>query len=231
MKNEKAEHKLHKMRQIKEPYNIYIGGIELVVYPQVYPTSELSELVCECMDDPLFGITAGDKVLDYGTGTGFLAIQAALRGAETVALDINPCAIQCAKKNASLHGVIDKITFRQSDGVSSLYSEEKFNIILAGLPWDCGIAEDMVALSMYDPEFNMRRSLFDNVSSILEDNGRIFMTYAQFIQERYPIDQFNKSLNYHIVKNRLINGDLHYAYLINGSDKIFDNSLTKARIS
>lgn len=48
----------------------------------------------------------GMKVLDVGTGSGILAISAALHGAGHVqALDIDPVAVQVARENVSLNGV------------------------------------------------------------------------------------------------------------------------------
>ncbi len=48
---------------------------------------------------------AGKRVLDMGTGTGIVAITAALAGAEVTAVDVNPRAIQCCEENARRNGV------------------------------------------------------------------------------------------------------------------------------
>ncbi|MCF8169103.1 MAG: 50S ribosomal protein L11 methyltransferase [Rhodoferax sp.] len=50
--------------------------------------------------------TAAERVLDYGCGSGILAIGAAKFGArEVVALDIDPAAVEATKLNASANGV------------------------------------------------------------------------------------------------------------------------------
>ncbi|MEM9194174.1 MAG: magnesium protoporphyrin IX methyltransferase [Myxococcota bacterium] len=57
----------------------------------------------------------GQRVLDAGCGTGALAVEAALRGAEVVAIDISPTLIQLARERTELasgHGTID---FRVGD--------------------------------------------------------------------------------------------------------------------
>lgn len=52
----------------------------------------------------------GARVLDVGTGSGILAIAAALQGASLVdAIDIDPVAIRVAADNAALNGVEDRI--------------------------------------------------------------------------------------------------------------------------
>ncbi|MEZ5607833.1 MAG: 50S ribosomal protein L11 methyltransferase [Burkholderiaceae bacterium] len=49
---------------------------------------------------------AGQRVLDYGCGSGILAIGAALHGASTVdAVDIDPAAVQSTQANAAANGV------------------------------------------------------------------------------------------------------------------------------
>ena len=49
---------------------------------------------------------AGQRVLDYGCGSGILAIGAALHGAASVdAIDIDPAAVQATRDNAAANGV------------------------------------------------------------------------------------------------------------------------------
>ena len=49
------------------------------------------------------------RALDVGTGSGVLAIFAALRGYRVDAVDINPTAIAAAMENAEANEVADKI--------------------------------------------------------------------------------------------------------------------------
>lgn len=45
------------------------------------------------------------KLLDVGTGTGYVAIRLALSGTEVYATDVSPRAKQLAERNAKIHGV------------------------------------------------------------------------------------------------------------------------------
>ncbi|MGB3903657.1 MAG: 50S ribosomal protein L11 methyltransferase [Anaerolineae bacterium] len=59
-------------------------------------------------------VTAGDSVLDMGTGSGILAIAAARLGAESVlALDNDPTAVQVARSSVSLNDLADAIDVRE----------------------------------------------------------------------------------------------------------------------
>jgi ubiquinone/menaquinone biosynthesis C-methylase UbiE len=51
-------------------------------------------------------ITAGQRVLDVATGTGNVAIRAAMRGAQVVASDITPENFEPGRREAADHGVV-----------------------------------------------------------------------------------------------------------------------------
>jgi len=55
------------------------------------------------------------RVLDVGTGSGVAAVFAAIRGAEVEAVDLNPQAVRCARLNANLHQVEDRVDVHEGD--------------------------------------------------------------------------------------------------------------------
>jgi ribosomal protein L11 methyltransferase len=75
--------------------------------------------------------SAGQTVLDIGTGTGVLAIAALLLGAQrALALDIDPCARVEAGENARLNGVSDRMEIG-SDPLDRV--RRRFSLIVANL--------------------------------------------------------------------------------------------------
>ncbi|MFB6311583.1 MAG: class I SAM-dependent methyltransferase family protein [Salinirussus sp.] len=60
-------------------------------------------------------IQAGEHVLDMFAGVGPFAIPAAARGAEVVAVDLNPSAIEALQENAERNGVADSVTAIHAD--------------------------------------------------------------------------------------------------------------------
>jgi magnesium-protoporphyrin O-methyltransferase len=57
----------------------------------------------------------GVRLLDAGCGTGALAIEAAQRGAEIVAVDIAPALVELARNRAAVAGVAAQIDFHVGD--------------------------------------------------------------------------------------------------------------------
>lgn len=75
---------------------------------------------------------AGKRVLDIGTGSGILAIAAALLGAaEVIATDIDDAALNAASDNAQRNGVEGRIHFVKSDLLRRV--EGQFDAVLSNL--------------------------------------------------------------------------------------------------
>ncbi|NLD71570.1 MAG: 50S ribosomal protein L11 methyltransferase [Chloroflexi bacterium] len=84
----------------------------------------------------------GVSVLDVGSGSGILAIGAALLGAGPIlALDMDPIAVEVAQENATLNGVAEAITvchgtLRPEDDANALprqVAPEGYDLILANI--------------------------------------------------------------------------------------------------
>jgi release factor glutamine methyltransferase len=77
------------------------------------------------------------KILDIGTGSGIIAISLAkyLKNSSVVAIDISQDAIDIAKKNASVNGVLNQIEFVLSNIFESLTNDNKFDIIVSNPPY------------------------------------------------------------------------------------------------
>lgn len=109
---------------------VYFRDYVFLVYENVYEPAEDSFLFAENLD-----VKKGEVVLDMGTGCGILGIIAADKAAKVVVVDVNPYAVRCAKKNAKLNEVLDKICFLQGDLFAPIRLEEKFDEILFNAPY------------------------------------------------------------------------------------------------
>lgn len=80
----------------------------------------------------LSNVLQGKKVLDMGTGTGILAILAAMRGAQqVVGVEIDPPAYENALDNVKLNGV-EMVEVRLG-GVETVTEEAYFDMVLANI--------------------------------------------------------------------------------------------------
>lgn len=219
MRNPRADEKLKSIREAVCPYELMRGGISLTILENVYPTSELSELLVEVMDHPAFGIKNGDSILDYGTGTGFLGIQAAMRGATVIAIDVNKDAIACGIVNAQKAHVDARIDFRFGKNFAALKPQETFDMIFAGMPWDDAVPIDALEMSVYDQDFTMRHTLFSSAEKILRVGGRMVISSSENHINQYPCLYGDARFSYEIVARRKIDDILHYAVLVTLNDK------------
>lgn len=75
--------------------------------------------------------------LDFGTGTGCIAIALAAKcpNAKITALDVSADALALAKQNALQNKVAEQIEFFQSDGFAALKSGIEFNLLVSNPPY------------------------------------------------------------------------------------------------
>ncbi len=76
-------------------------------------THETTGMCISLLEDTLQG---GENVIDVGTGSGILAIAAALCGAgKVLAVDIDPDAVRVASENVAMNRVQDRVSVQQGD--------------------------------------------------------------------------------------------------------------------
>lgn len=82
-------------------------------------------------------LPAQPRVLDWGTGTGCLAIAIAHHHATAriTAIDVSPPTLAIAQRNATRHGLADRIEFVQVDGVEPLPADLRFHLIVGNPPY------------------------------------------------------------------------------------------------
>ena len=121
------------------------------------------------------------RVLDLCTGNGSLAVLAALAWPEVqvTGADISPDALAVARINVDKHGLQDRITLVQSDGLSALPGP--FDLIVCNPPYVCQASMDALPLEYRaEPELALAggldgmdfvRELFQEAPSRMSDNA------------------------------------------------------------
>ncbi len=105
---------------------IDFGKFRIECCKEVYCPSDDSFLLGDYVEKYSFG-----KVLDLGTGSGYLGIIAALKGNKVTFADIDPNALKCAESNVLLNHL--KGQFVLTDLFSNI--KGKFNTIIFNPPY------------------------------------------------------------------------------------------------
>lgn len=95
----------------------WFAGIEFRVTPDVLiPRSPLAEVI-EQGFEPWLKLAAGDRILDVGTGSGCIAIAAALHnpGVSVDATENSPAALAVARENVARHGIANRVRIIEAD--------------------------------------------------------------------------------------------------------------------
>ena len=141
-----ALRELVKRRGQREPLQHLVGsvsfcGLEITVSPDVLiprPETELlAERAWEFLRNRTSHLPVHPRILDYGTGSGCLAVGIAVKcpAATVVAVDISPAALEVARSNATRHRVCDRICLVASNGLGAFLPNPVFDLLVANPPY------------------------------------------------------------------------------------------------
>jgi len=100
-------------------------------------THETTRLCLQLLEDT---VSAGDRILDWGTGSGILSVGAALLGAaEVAAVDLDPIAVSATAENAERNGLSSVIRVEIAS-IESVPADPPFDIVIANIVADPIIA-------------------------------------------------------------------------------------------
>jgi len=82
----------------------------------------------QCVLDRI-GPVQGKKILDLGTGSGFLAVLLAANGAEVDAVDVSEASLELARWRAEISGVAERIRFHRRPAEALDFEDAHFDAI------------------------------------------------------------------------------------------------------
>lgn len=202
-----ALRELVKRRGLREPLQHIVGstsfcGLEIAVNRHALIPRPETELLAELGWQWLEKQTtnnnqqptahAGPTALDFGTGTGCIAIALAAKclNAKVTALDVSAEALALAKENGAKNNVSERIEFLQGDGFTSLAgSPRSFDLIISNPPYipSAEIATLEPEVRDFDPRtaldggpdgLDFYRALAAHARPYLKAEGRIMLEFG-----------------------------------------------------
>ncbi len=183
---------LVKRRAQAEPVAYLVGhreffALDFRVTPDVLiPRPETETLVLQLIAAAKARPNA--RILDVGTGSGCIAIAAAVNipGVHVAAIDISPAALIVARDNASRHAVAERIRFLEGDLFAPLSSGDQFDLIvsnppyvadgeMATLPADIRLHEPPLALQAGPQGLDVIARLISGAPAHLAVGGTLFI--------------------------------------------------------
>jgi release factor glutamine methyltransferase len=179
---------------------ITFNNLKFILNDNVYEPAEDSFLFANNLS-----VSAGDKVLDMGTGCGILGILSAEKSQEVIGIDINPYAIYYAKRNAELNNVIDRVSFIQGDLFDPIAETETFDLIMFNAPYLP--KKDYKPLSWIERAWaggidgrNIIDAFLEKIDKYLSKSGRLLLLQSNLSDIDKTIFYFNKkNLNTKII--------------------------------
>jgi release factor glutamine methyltransferase len=168
-------------------------GFSVLVPSEVMPVTPMSHLLGEAVLDE---VQNGDRVLDMGTGSGINAILAASKGADVLAVDINPRALEAAKANVERNGIGDRTEVRHSDIFSNVAGT--FDLIVFDPPFRWFRPRDLLESAMTDEGYQAMTRFFRQARRYLTPRGKMLIFFGSsgdldylknlFAEERFTSD-------------------------------------------
>jgi len=120
-------------RELKRPSRMTFNSLELVVeanvhHPGIFKSGKVFAGMLSRID------LYKKAVLDMGTGSGILALTAAHQGADVVAVDKDPAAVQCSTANVRRNGLEMNVRVLNGDLFSTI-PDRTFDVILFNPPY------------------------------------------------------------------------------------------------
>lgn len=105
----------------------------LILEPGLAFGSGSHPTTCLCLDWIARHVQADMQILDFGCGSGILAIGAALLGGRVVAIDHDEQAVTATRENAELNGCSGQIQIGDLQAWQDVWKDTQFDVVVANI--------------------------------------------------------------------------------------------------
>ncbi len=188
-----------------------VAGKPFLVLPQVFNPALFwtSEFFAQSLNAQR--IPPGSDVLELGTGSGINAIFAAQWARRVLAVDINPEAVRCARINALLNRVEDRMEVREGDLFAPIRGE-RFDVILFNPPFFKGEARDALGQAFFGS--GMAARFAHDLPRHLKPDGCCLLILSTSGDEAAFLNGFAEELEVSILAQRTLTGEIMTIYQV-----------------
>lgn len=164
---------------------------DIIINPKVFPVdsncSYSSKITAKNIENNVW------YVLDIWTWTWVQAIIAAKKWAKKIlAIDIDKNALNNTKENVLYHKLDNIIEIRKSDLFKNIKSKEKFDLIIAQLPFADSDYKSDVWHFLFDKDFVLHERFLSWAKKYLNHNGKIFIPSWSIANEKTLLQLISK---------------------------------------
>jgi len=180
-------------RLARQPYEVEIDGLNLIVEKDVFPPDfgQIARKLARSTQN-----YAPRTALDVGCGTGYLALMTKMQGATEVwASDIHPPAVACTLKNLERNPHAGPVTVVQSDLLTKIPADKKFDLIMFNQPFAPGDQRRPCGCGP-DGGYEICRRFMLTASEHLSRDGVLLMPFSDRAAEENDPELVAKELGY-----------------------------------
>lgn len=194
---ERTKQKLESAKSVHEKFEMTLCDHQFFIHPNVFNPNVF--FGTEFFADELIKVVKefhpkSPKVLEIGTGAGYMTILAIVNGASSAtSIDVTRDALKNAEENVDRYRMNDRITVRYSDVFDELDADEKFDLIFWNYPFGHvnKSVDELEALerAVIDPFYQSLEKYLKMANQYLNgDGGRLFLSFSVTAGDEYAFE-------------------------------------------
>lgn len=123
------------------------------------------------------GLRPVDRLFEFCAGPGYIGYSLLANGfcKHLVLADINPVAVEVARKTARMNRLEDKVTVYRSDVFDAIPQSERWDLVVSNPPHFLPQTTDHTDIKAFDPGWQIHRRFYAGVKAHMNPGGLVVM--------------------------------------------------------
>ena len=126
----------------------------------------------------LLGVTPCEHVFEFCAGPGYIGYSLLAYGfcRKLTLADVNPVAVEAARRTARYNGIEKLVNIYLSDGLKQIPETDKWDLVIGNPPNISPSSENAKSdLIHYDPGWQLHRGFYSSVKRFMKPGGRVLL--------------------------------------------------------